>query len=63
MERYGAHWEITIVGSLMVSEMLTLFTTLVVYLYPDRVRLWANRRRKTAHPGENMVAVNLHSGA
>ena len=31
---------ITIVGGLIVSQMLTLFTTPVVYVYLDRVRLW-----------------------
>jgi len=36
---------ITIVGGLIVSQMLTLFTTPVVYLYMDRVRAWVNRRR------------------
>jgi multidrug efflux pump len=36
---------ITIVGGLIVSQMLTLFTTPVVYLYMDRIRQWANRRR------------------
>ena len=34
---------ITIVGGLMVSQALTLFTTPVVYLYMDRVQLWARR--------------------
>jgi hypothetical protein len=28
------------VGGLMVSQMLTLFTTPVVYLYMDRFRAW-----------------------
>ena len=37
---------ITIVGGLIVSQMLTLFTTPVVYVYLDRLRLWANRRRR-----------------
>ncbi len=32
---------ITIVGGLLVSQMLTLFTTPVIYLYLDRLRLWA----------------------
>ncbi len=41
---------ITIVGGLIVSQMLTLFTTPVVYLYMDRVRLWANRRRGVVAP-------------
>ena len=34
---------ITIVGGLIVSQMLTLFTTPVVYIYIDRVRLWLSR--------------------
>jgi multidrug efflux pump subunit AcrB len=34
---------ITIVGGLMVSQMLTLYTTPVIYLYLDRLRLWAGR--------------------
>jgi multidrug efflux pump subunit AcrB len=32
---------ITIVGGLIVSQMLTLFTTPVIYLYLDRFRLWS----------------------
>jgi multidrug efflux pump subunit AcrB len=39
---------ITIVGGLMVSQALTLFTTPVVYLYMDRVQLWARRLRGRA---------------
>jgi multidrug efflux pump len=31
---------ITIVGGLIVSQMLTLYTTPVIYLYLDRFRLW-----------------------
>ena len=31
---------ITIVGGLIMSQMLTLYTTPVVYLYLDRARLW-----------------------
>ncbi|MBZ5728256.1 MAG: multidrug efflux RND transporter permease subunit [Acidobacteriia bacterium] len=34
---------ITIVGGLIVSQMLTLYTTPVIYLYLDRLRLWATR--------------------
>src|SRR6184192_3848615 len=37
---------ITIVGGLIVSQALTLFTTPVVYIYMDRLRLWASRKRK-----------------
>jgi multidrug efflux pump len=31
---------VTIVGGLIVSQMLTLYTTPVIYLYLDRFRLW-----------------------
>jgi multidrug efflux pump len=39
---------ITIIGGLIVSQMLTLFTTPVVYIYLDRLRGWASRRRSAA---------------
>jgi len=38
---------IAIVGGLLFSQLLTLYTTPVVYLYLDRFRLWWGRRR---HP-------------
>jgi hydrophobe/amphiphile efflux-1 (HAE1) family protein len=38
---------ISIVGGLIVSQMLTLFTTPVVYLYMDRLRLYVSRRRES----------------
>ena len=37
---------ISIVGGLIFSQMLTLYTTPVIYLYLDRFRLWVNRRRR-----------------
>jgi multidrug efflux pump len=37
---------IAIVGGLLVSQLLTLYTTPVVYLYLDRFRLWAQRKWK-----------------
>jgi hydrophobe/amphiphile efflux-1 (HAE1) family protein len=43
---------IAIVGGLMVSQMLTLYTTPVVYLYMDRFRAWASGR-KTLRPLED----------
>jgi len=36
-----------IVGGLLVSQLLTLFTTPVVYIYMDRLSSWLNRRRTT----------------
>ncbi len=36
---------ISIVGGLIFSQMLTLYTTPVVYLYMDRLRIWIDRRR------------------
>jgi multidrug efflux pump len=36
---------ITIIGGLIVSQLLTLYTTPVVYLYFDRLRHWWERVR------------------
>ena len=38
----------TIVGGLLLSQLLTLYTTPVVYLYLDRFRVWASSFRHTA---------------
>src|SRR5262249_41092112 len=37
---------IAIVGGLLFSQLLTLYTTPVVYLYLDRFQLWWERRRQ-----------------
>ena len=37
---------ITIVGGLIFSQMLTLYTTPVVYLYLDRLQIWCTRLRQ-----------------
>jgi len=43
---------IAIAGGLILSQMLTLYTTPVVYLYLDRLSLWAQRRReRRGHDG------------
>ncbi len=44
---------IAIVGGLILSQMLTLYTTPVVYLYLDRVRLWWARK----HPKHDAAAI------
>jgi multidrug efflux pump len=51
---------IAIVGGLILSQMLTLYTTPVIYLYMDRFRLWCQRLRggrpsfdpRAVQPGE-----------
>jgi multidrug efflux pump len=51
---------IAIVGGLLVSQMLTLYTTPVIYLYLDRFRLWSRRLRGgdplRPAPGATLVA-------
>ncbi|MBV8808183.1 MAG: efflux RND transporter permease subunit, partial [Acidobacteriaceae bacterium] len=39
---------ITIVGGLLVSQLLTLYTTPVVYLYLDKLQLWFGHARQLA---------------
>jgi hypothetical protein len=34
---------IAIVGGLIVSQVLTLYTTPVIYLYMDRLNLWISK--------------------
>jgi multidrug efflux pump len=41
---------ISIVGGLLVSQVLTLYTTPVIYLYLDRFRLWSRRAFRRRHP-------------
>ena len=49
---------ITIVGGLIVSQMLTLYTTPVVYLALDRLRLRVmGKERDTFHPTNGTVAA------
>jgi hydrophobe/amphiphile efflux-1 (HAE1) family protein len=46
---------ISIVGGLIFSQMMTLYTTPVIYLYLDRFRLWFNRLRGKA---QDMITKN-----
>jgi len=44
---------ITIVGGLVMSQLLTLYTTPIVYLALDRLRLKVlGRKRDTFNPGD-----------
>ncbi len=43
---------IAIVGGLIFSQMLTLYTTPVMYLYLDRFRLWVKGLRQRRIPGQ-----------
>jgi multidrug efflux pump subunit AcrB len=47
---------IAIVGGLLFSQLLTLYTTPVVYLYLDRFQLWWSRRRHERHRGATVPA-------
>ncbi len=49
---------IAIVGGLFLSQILTLFTTPVVYIYLDRLRYtYANRRKKRRNPPSDPQAT------
>jgi len=49
---------ITIVGGLIFSQALTLYTTPVVYLYFDRLReWWESRRQQAIHRAQITVGL------
>jgi multidrug efflux pump subunit AcrB len=50
---------ITIVGGLLVSQVLTLYTTPVVYLYLDRLSLWWRGARSQGVARARVVATGL----
>ncbi len=52
---------IAIVGGLILSQLLTLYTTPVVYIYLDRFNLWL-RRRRGHRPLHGMPDVTLAPG-
>jgi hydrophobic/amphiphilic exporter-1 (mainly G- bacteria), HAE1 family len=45
-----------IVGGLLVSQLLTLFTTPVVYIYMDRLGRWLGRGRHATGAEANTLA-------
>jgi multidrug efflux pump len=55
---------ISIVGGLIVSQMLTLYTTPVVYLYLERFSKWAKAKRSArGHRGSRLPAAGAHGVA
>ncbi len=44
---------LSIVGGLIFSQMLTLYTTPVIYLYLDRLRLWLRRGKPELYPNRH----------
>ncbi|MGH6648530.1 multidrug efflux RND transporter permease subunit [Aquabacterium sp.] len=51
---------VAIVGGLVFSQILTLYTTPVVYLYLERLRLWGLRRRRGVQAREEWQAAPGH---
>jgi HAE1 family hydrophobic/amphiphilic exporter-1 len=54
------------VGGLIVSQALTLFTTPVIYLYLDRVSQWLSRGPRSTKPtdesrGEGRRVTAIHA--
>jgi len=48
---------VSIVGGLLISQVLTLYTTPVIYLYMERLGRWlgARRQRRKVHPAPEGV--------
>ena len=55
---------ISIVGGLLVSQFLTLYTTPVIYLYMDRLGGWVKRTigRKSSEPGQPELIKEYPAG-
>jgi Cu/Ag efflux pump CusA len=47
---------IAIVGGLLVSQALTLYTTPVIYLYLERAAQWISRQPRTGMPAVSRLA-------
>jgi len=48
---------IAIVGGLIFSQALTLYTTPVIYLYMDRLRLWTRQMLGSKTDGVGLEAA------
>ena len=49
----------TMVGGLMLSQVLTLYTTPIIYLYLDRLQQWLAPRRRSRMP---TLAAKMRTG-
>ena len=50
---------IAIVGGLLLSQSLTLYTTPVIYLYLDRCGKWIRQRRAVGRPASRRIALSI----
>jgi multidrug efflux pump len=50
---------ISIAGGLIVSQLLTLYTTPLIYVYLDRFQDWYRRKRHSAHASPNGLQSDL----
>lgn len=50
---------ITIIGGLIVSQLLTLYTTPVVYLYLDRIQVWRDKVKKHHRPAGELAGAGV----
>lgn len=53
---------VTIVGGLLLSQLITLYTTPVVYLYLDRFRLWCTQLGQHPKRGDMIAAPSNRAG-
>jgi multidrug efflux pump len=53
---------ISIVGGLLVSQLLTLYTTPVIYLYMDNFRLWTRKKLKLDTENREDTEKNVPGG-
>jgi predicted RND superfamily exporter protein len=52
---------ISIVGGLLLSQFLTLYTTPVIYLYLDRFAVWIEERRNTGRLEQTRLPLHTSS--
>ncbi|HSM76859.1 MAG TPA: efflux RND transporter permease subunit, partial [Bryobacteraceae bacterium] len=50
---------ITIIGGLIVSQLLTLYTTPVVYLYLDKIQVWRDKAKKHHRPAGELAGAGV----